>query len=117
MNLPINAFKQAIRAGRQQIGLWVSLASPYSIEIVAGSGFDWLLIDAEHSPNDPTTVLPQLQAAAPYPVSPIVRPAWNDKVLIKRYLDVGAQSLLIPYVETADQAQAAVAAIRYPLRG
>jgi 4-hydroxy-2-oxoheptanedioate aldolase len=117
MNLPGNAFKQAIRAGRQQIGLWVSLASPYSIEIVAGSGFDWLLIDGEHSPNDPTTVLPQLQAAAPYPVSAIVRPAWNDKVLIKRYLDVGAQSLLVPYVQTEDEARAAVEATRFPMRG
>jgi len=117
MELPANPFKKAILAGQQQVGLWVSLASPYCAEILAGSGFDWLLIDAEHSPNDPTTVLPQLQAAAPYPVSTIVRPAWNDKVLIKRYLDIGAQSLLIPYVETAEQAQAAVAAMRYPLRG
>jgi 4-hydroxy-2-oxoheptanedioate aldolase len=117
MDMPTNSFKKAIAAGRQQVGLWVSLASPYSTEIVAGSGFDWLLIDGEHSPNDPTTVLPQLQAAAPYPVSAIVRPAWNDKVLIKRYLDIGAQSLLVPYVETAEQAQAAVASIRYPLRG
>lgn len=117
MDLPVNSFKKAILAGRQQVGLWVSLASPYSTEIVAGSGFDWILIDGEHSPNDPTTVLPQLQAAAPYPVSAIVRPAWNEKVLIKRYLDLGAQSLLIPYVETEEQAQAAVAAIRYPLRG
>src|SRR3954464_1909969 len=112
-----NAFKKAIRAGRQQIGLWVSLASPYSIEIVAGSGVDWLLIDAEHSPNDPTTVLPQLQAAAPYPVSAIVRPAWNDKVLIKRYLDVGAQTLLVPYVQTQEEAEAAVAATRFPTEG
>lgn len=117
MDLPVNHFKKAIAAGRQQIGLWVSLASPYSTEIVAGSGFDWLLLDGEHSPNDPTTVLPQLQAAAPYPVSPIVRPAWNDKVLIKRYLDVGAQSLLIPYVQNEQEAAAAVEAIRFPTRG
>jgi 4-hydroxy-2-oxoheptanedioate aldolase len=117
MDLPVNHFKKAIAAGRQQIGLWVSLASPYSTEIVAGSGFDWLLLDGEHSPNDPTTILPQLQAAAPYPVTPIVRPAWNDKVLIKRYLDVGAQSLLVPYVQTEEEAAAAVQAIRFPLRG
>ena len=115
--IPRNEFKRALQAGRQQIGLWVSLASPYSTEIVAGSGFDWLLIDGEHSPNDPPTVLPQLQAAAPYPVEPIVRPAWNDKVLIKRYLDVGARSLLIPYVQNAEEAAAAVAAVRFPLRG
>lgn len=117
MNLPRNEFKHAILAGRQQIGLWVSLASAYGTEVVAGAGFDWLLIDGEHSPNDPVSVLPQLQAAAAYPVSAIVRPAWNDKVLIKRYLDIGVQSLLIPYVQTAEEAQAAVAAIRYPLRG
>jgi len=117
MDLPRNEFKQAILAGRQQVGLWVSLASPYVAECVAGSGFDWLLLDGEHSPNDPITILAQLQAAAPYPVSCIVRPAWNDKVLIKRYLDVGAQSLLIPYVQNAAEAQAAVQAIRYPLRG
>ena len=117
MDLPRNEFKKALLAGRQQVGLWVSLASAYSTEIVAGSGFDWLLIDAEHSPNDPPTILPQLQAAAAYPVSAIVRPAWNDKVLIKRYLDIGAQSLLVPYVQTVEEAEAAVAAVRYPLRG
>lgn len=117
MDLPVNQFKSAINAGQQQIGLWVSLANAYSTEIVAGAGFDWLLIDGEHSPNDPTTVLPQLQAAAPYPVSTIVRPAWNDKVLVKRYLDIGAQGLLVPYVQTQEEAQAAVAAIRFPTRG
>ena len=117
MDLPRNEFKHAIRAGKQQIGLWVSLADPYCAEIVAGSGFDWILIDGEHSPNDPITVLAQLQAVAPFPVTPIVRPAWNEKVLIKRYLDVGAQSLLVPYVQNADEAAAAVAAVRYPPRG
>ena len=117
MDMPLNSFKKAILAGQQQIGLWVSLASPYCTELVAGSGFDWILIDGEHSPNDPITVLTQLQAAAAYPVTAIVRPAWNDKVLIKRYLDIGAQTLLVPYVETAAEAQAAVEAIRYPLRG
>src|SRR5258708_39106257 len=117
MDLPLNNFKRALQAGRQQIGLWVSLASAYSAEIVAGSGFDWLLIDGEHSPNDPVNVWPQLQAMAGYPVSPIVRPAWNDKVLVKRYLDIGAQSLLIPYVQTVAEAEAAVASIRFPTRG
>jgi len=117
MEMPQNAFKKAILAGRQQIGLWVSLASPYSAEMVAGSGFDWLLLDGEHSPNDPPLLLAQLQAVAPYPVSAVVRPAWNDTVLIKRYLDIGAQSLLIPYVQTASEAEAAVAAVRYPPRG
>jgi len=117
MDLPKNNFKHAIRAGRPQIGLWVSLANAYSAELVAGSGFDWLVLDGEHSPNAPTTVISQLQAVAAYPVSAIVRPAWNDKVLIKRYLDIGAQSLLIPYVQNASEAAEAVAAIRYPTRG
>jgi 4-hydroxy-2-oxoheptanedioate aldolase len=117
MNLPRNEFKHALAAGRSQIGLWASLASPYATEIVVGSGFDWLLLDGEHSPNDPISILPQLQAAAPYPVSCIVRPAWNEKVLLKRYLDVGVQSFLIPYVQSAEEAEAAVAALRYPLHG
>jgi len=117
MKLRENAFKRAIVAGRQQIGLWVSLASPYSAEVVAGAGFDWLLFDGEHSPNDPPTMITQLQVAAAFPVESIVRPAWNDKVLIKRYLDIGAQSLLIPYVQNANEAAEAVAAIRYPTRG
>jgi len=117
VDLPQNRFKRAILSGQQQIGLWVSLASPYSAEMVAGSGFDWLLLDGEHSPNDPPLLLAQLQAVAPYPVSAVVRPAWNDTVLIKRYLDIGAQSLLIPYVQTASEAQAAVEAVRYPPRG
>jgi 4-hydroxy-2-oxoheptanedioate aldolase len=117
MDLPRNAFKHAIRAGQHQVGLWVSLASAYSAELVAGSGFDWLLLDGEHSPNDPPRILEQLQAVAPYPVTPIVRPAWNDKVLVKRYLDVGTQSFLVPYVSSESEARSAVEAVRYPPRG
>ena len=117
MELPPNTFKNAILAGQHQLGLWVSMVSAYSAEVVAGSGFDWLLIDGEHSPNDPDTVLAQLQAAAPYPTSCVVRPAWNDKVLIKRYLDVGTQTFLVPYVQNEEEAAAAVAAIRFPTRG
>src|SRR5688572_2698503 len=117
MDMSTNAFKHAIQAGRLQTGIWVSLVNHYSAEIVAGSGFDWLLFDGEHSPNDPPTMLPQLQAVAPYPVSAIVRPAWNDKVLIKRYLDIGVQSFLVPYVQSPAEATAAVEAIRYPTRG
>jgi 4-hydroxy-2-oxoheptanedioate aldolase len=117
MEMPVNQFKRALRQGRVQIGLWSSLASHYSAEVIAGAGFDWLLLDTEHSPNDVTLVLPQLQAAAPYPTSCVVRPAWNDMVLIKRYLDIGAQSLLIPFVQNADDAQRAVAAMRYPPQG
>ncbi|WP_439499199.1 4-hydroxy-2-oxoheptanedioate aldolase [Bosea sp. (in: a-proteobacteria)] len=117
MQLPENAFKRALREGRPQIGLWCSLPGAYAAEAVAGSGFDWLLFDTEHSPGDPLTVLTQLQAVAPYPVSAVVRPASNDAVLIKRLLDFGAQTLLIPYVQNAAEAQAAVAAMRYPPAG
>jgi 4-hydroxy-2-oxoheptanedioate aldolase len=117
MNLPENHFKRAIREGRQQIGLWCSLPGSYAAEAVAGSGYDWLLFDTEHSPGDPLTVLAQLQAVAPYDVSAVVRPASNDTVLIKRFLDLGAQTLLIPYVQNAQEARAAVAAMRYPPDG
>ena len=113
MNLPENHFKRALREGRQQIGLWCSLPGSYVAEAVAGSGYDWLLFDTEHSPGDPLTVLAQLQAVAPYDVSAVVRPASNDTVLIKRFLDLGAQTLLIPYVQNAEEARAAVAAMRY----
>jgi 4-hydroxy-2-oxoheptanedioate aldolase len=117
MDLPKNTFKQAIREGRQQIGLWCTLPGSYVAEALAGSGFDWILFDTEHSPGDPLTVLQQLQAVAPYPVSPIVRPAANDAVLIKRMLDMGAQTLLIPYVQNAEEARAAVLATRYAPAG
>src|ERR1043165_2988396 len=113
IDLPPNPFKRALLEGRQQIGIWVSLASPYSAEIVAGAGFDWAVIDTEHSPNEVDTTLAQLQVMAAYAVAPVVRPAWNDKVLIKRHLDNGAQTLLIPYVQDAKEAEAAVAAMRY----
>ena len=117
MDLPVNEFKRSLAAGRQQIGLWVSLASAYSAELVAGSGFDWLLIDTEHSPNEVDTTMAQLQAVAASPVSAVVRPAWNDKVLVKRHLDIGAQTLLIPYVQSEEEARAAVEAVRFPPRG
>ncbi|WP_193368721.1 aldolase/citrate lyase family protein [Pelagibius marinus] len=117
MNLPENAFKRAILSGRQQVGLWCMLPGSFVTEALAGAGFDWLLLDTEHSPADPLTVLPQLQAAAAYDVSTVVRPASNDPVLIKRMLDSGAQSLLVPYVQTVAEAEAAVAAVRYPPDG
>ena len=101
MDLPRNGFKRALAEGRPQIGLWCTLPGGYVAEVLAGAGFDWLLFDTEHSPSDPITVLEQLQAAAPYPVSCVVRAAWNDAVLIKRFLDVGAQTLLLPYVQDA----------------
>jgi len=117
LELPINTFKRALKAGKPQIGLWCSLSSHYAIELVAGSGFDWLLLDTEHSPNDLESVLTQLQAAAPYPTHPVVRVPWNDMVTIKRFLDIGSQTILIPYVQNAEEAKAAVAHTRYPPAG
>jgi 4-hydroxy-2-oxoheptanedioate aldolase len=117
MDLPQNPFKRALKANKPQIGLWSSLSSNYSVEVIAGAGFDWILLDCEHSPNDLESLLAQLQAAAPYPGHSVVRVPWNDMVNIKRVLDVGAQSLLIPYVSTAEEAKAAVAHTRYPPAG
>ena len=117
MELPRNTFKRALAEGRQQIGLWSSLSSNYTVEVIAGAGYDWILLDMEHSPNDLESLLSQLQAAAPYPAHPVVRVPWNDIVTIKRVLDVGAQTILIPYVSTVAEAKAAVAATRYPPAG
>jgi 4-hydroxy-2-oxoheptanedioate aldolase len=117
MEMPRNNFKHAISKGQLQIGLWCSLCSNITAEIVAHSGYDWLLLDTEHSPNKLPDVLSQLQAVQTGTASAIVRPAWNDMVLIKRYLDIGAQTLLIPFVQTPEEARAAVAATRYPPAG
>ena len=117
MNLPENPFKRALRAGKPQIGLWSSLSSNYTVEVIAGAGFDWILLDSEHSPADIENLLTQLQAAAPYPTHPVVRIPWNDMVTIKRVLDIGAQSLLVPYVSTPNEAKAAVSFTRYPPAG
>lgn len=117
MQLPLNRFKQALKAGRAQIGLWKGLPDSYTSELLAGTGFDWFSIDAEHSPNNPTTVLAHLQAIAPYPCEPVIRTVCDDVALIKQYLDVGAQTLLVPMVETAEQAARVVASTRYPPAG
>ena len=113
MDLPANTFKRALKAGKVQIGLWCSLSSHYATELVAGSGFDWILIDTEHSPNDLESVLQQLQAAAPYPTHAVVRVPWNDMVTIKRFLDIGAQSILIPYVQNAEEARQVAAHVSW----
>jgi 4-hydroxy-2-oxoheptanedioate aldolase len=117
MKLPENSFKRALAAGEQQIGLWSSLASHGSVELLAGAGFDWLLLDMEHAPNELPMVHSQLQAMMGSATHPIVRPPWNEMVTIKRLLDVGAQTLLIPYVETEQEARNAVAYTRYPPEG
>jgi 4-hydroxy-2-oxoheptanedioate aldolase len=112
-----NPFKAALKRGESQIGLWLAMADSYAAEICAGSGFDWLLLDGEHSPLDLRTMLAQLQSVAPYPAHAVVRPPTGDPVLIKQLLDIGAQSLLIPMVETPQQAEMLVRATRYPPRG
>jgi len=114
---PANPFKRALREKRPQIGLWSSLASHVAVEVVAGAGFDWLLLDMEHAPNELPMVLSQLQAAGSGRAHPIVRPPWNDMVVIKRLLDIGVQSVLIPYVQTEKEARDAVAYTRYPPHG
>ncbi|HEX7761610.1 MAG TPA: HpcH/HpaI aldolase/citrate lyase family protein [Caulobacteraceae bacterium] len=110
----MNPFKQALAERRPQIGLWQSLANPYTAEICAGAGFDWLLFDGEHAPNTVQTLLAQLQAVAAYPVEPVARPPIGEAAVIKQYLDIGCRSLLIPMVESADQAARLVAATRFP---
>jgi 4-hydroxy-2-oxoheptanedioate aldolase len=117
MDLPQNTFKRALKAGKPQIGLWSTLSSNYSVEVIAGAGYDWILLDTEHSPNELENLLTQLQAAAPYPTHAVVRVPWNDMVTIKRVLDIGAQSILIPYVSTPEEAKAAVSYTRYPPQG
>ena len=117
MELPVNRFKSALKEGRPQIGMWSSLSSHIVAEILAHAGFDWVLLDTEHSPNELPMVQSQLHAMTGGTASAVVRPAWNDMVLVKRYLDIGAQSLLLPYVQTAEEARNAVRYTRYPQQG
>ena len=115
MQTPINVFKQKLQEPVAQIGLWLGLANPLSAEICAGAGFDWLLIDGEHAPNDLNRILAQLQTIAAYPTSQAVaRVPVGDAPLIKQYLDLGLQTLLVPMVDTHEQATALVQACRYP---
>lgn len=112
-----NHFKSALHARQPQIGLWMSLANPYTAEICASAGFDWLLVDGEHGPNDVRSMLAQLQAVAAYPGHPVVRALSDDVALVKQLLDIGAQTLLVPMIDDAEQARRMVAATRYPPEG
>lgn len=116
-DMPKNAFKQALREGRQQIGFWSTLPDPYVSELLSMAGFDWLLLDVEHSPTDVRLMMLQLQAARGSSTTLIVRPPVNDRVLIKQYLDIGAQTLLLPMIQSAQEAREAVSAMRYPPAG
>lgn len=123
MHTPVNPFKQALQAGDTQIGLWVGLADGYAAELLAGTGYDWLLVDGEHAPNDVRSVLAQLQAIASAWSAlekrshPIVRVPVGETALLKQYLDIGAQTILVPMVDTAAQAAQLVQAMRYPPEG
>lgn len=117
MQLPINKFKQAISGGRTQYGLWAGIPDTTSAEICASSGFDWLLLDGEHAPFEMRAIYTYLQAVAAYDIHPIVRAVKGDRNLIKQLLDYGAQTLLIPMVDTAEQAKDLVSAMRYPPEG
>jgi 4-hydroxy-2-oxoheptanedioate aldolase len=117
MDLPINTFKRTLLQGTPQFGLWAAFADAYVTEIIAAAGFDWLLIDNEHAPNDLRSTLAQLQAVAPYHSHPVVRPVRSDPAIIKQLLDIGVQTLLLPMIDTIEQAREAVAATRYPPEG
>lgn len=117
MQTPINTFKQALKNRAAQIGLWVSMIGTLGTEICAGAGFDWLLLDGEHTPNDLQSMLAQLQTIAGYDSQPVCRVPVGDTALIKQYLDLGVPSLLVPMVDTPEQAEALVQACRYPPQG
>lgn len=112
-----NQFKRFLQSRQPQIGLWMSLANAYTAEICATAGFDWLLVDGEHGPNDVRSMLAQLQAVAAYPGHAVVRAVSDDVALVKQLLDIGAQTLLIPMIDDAEQARRMVAATRYPPQG
>ena len=116
-DMPQNRFKRALASGTPQIGLWMSLASPAATEVAAGAGFDWLLLDMEHSPNELPDIAHHLRAAEGGTAEPVVRVPWNEPVMVKRLLDIGVRSLLFPFVQSAEEAKRAVAATRYPPNG
>lgn len=117
MSLPPNGFKTALREGRPQIGLWVAMADAYAAEIAGHAGFDWLVIDGEHGPNDLRSILAQLQALQGSPSEPVVRLPVGESWMIKQFLDIGARTLLVPMVDSAEEAEALVGAVRYPPQG
>lgn len=112
-----NAFKEALIARRLQTGMWCTISDPLAVEMIATLGFDWMLFDTEHSPMDPISVLPLLQAVAPYPVSPMVRPSSLNPAEIKKLLDLGVQNILVPYIQTVADAELAAASVTYPPHG
>ncbi|WP_332775732.1 2-dehydro-3-deoxyglucarate aldolase [Polaromonas sp.] len=112
-----NSFKRDLRAGKKLIGCWSSLSNAITTEVLGVVGFDWVLLDGEHSPNDVATFIPQLMALKDSVTAPVVRPSSNNEIEIKRLLDAGFYNFLIPFVESAEEARRAVAATRYPPQG
>jgi 2-dehydro-3-deoxyglucarate aldolase len=112
-----NAFRRDLLAGKKLIGCWSSLSNAITTEVLGVAGFDWILLDGEHSPNDVGTFIPQLMALKDSASAPVVRPSSNNTVEIKRLLDAGFYNFLVPFVETAEEAARAVAATRYPPQG
>jgi len=112
-----NRFREDVLARKRLIGCWSQLGSPITTEVLGLAGFDWILLDSEHAPNDPLSLVPQLMALKDSPSAPIVRPHWNDGVVVKRLLDLGFYNFLFPFVQSADEARRAVAATRYPPEG
>lgn len=117
MKLRRNRFKHGLAKGEKQVGLWASINSPFATEVVASAGYDWIVVDMEHAPGDIATTFTQMQALEASDTPAIVRVPWNDTVTIKRVMDAGAPSLVIPYVQSLEEAKAAVAATRYPPKG
>lgn len=117
MQAPSNSLKKKLAEGKAQLGMWLALADPYAAEVCANSGFDWLLIDSEHAPFDQRTILATLQALAAYPIEPVLRVPGHDPVYLKQVLEMGVRSLLVPMVETPEQARSLVAAVHYPPSG
>ncbi|KKW67236.1 alpha-dehydro-beta-deoxy-D-glucarate aldolase [Lampropedia cohaerens] len=117
MQLPFNHFKAALAGSGTLYGIWAGFGTAYAAEVVATTGYDWMLLDGEHAPNSVPSLLAQLQAVAPYSCAPVVRASHGDATLIKQLLDVGVQTLMVPMVETAEQAATLVRAMRYPPAG
>ena len=117
MELPVNAFKAAILKRERQFGFWCQMVDPGGIEMLAAAGFDWLMIDTEHSPTSAVSVLPMLHAAAAHPTSVVVRPGSVNPAEMKKLMDSGVQTLLVPYVQNVEEAELAAAAVAYPPAG
>jgi 4-hydroxy-2-oxoheptanedioate aldolase len=117
MPAPVNSFKAALKTGKPQIGFWLALANAYTAEIAGGAGFDWLLLDGEHAPNDIPLLVSQFQALSASPSHPVVRLPIGESWMIKQVLDIGAQTILVPMVESGAQAKDLVRAVRYPPHG